>query len=74
MILQIAVPGGAWTWGVLFWATLFPLPIALAIFWLARRRDDDHPLAWAASTFVAGLGNGGLGAVAVGLLYFHVRE
>lgn len=58
------------------WLLLLPVQILVAgaVYIRASRRDDNHAIAWAVATFAAGLGNGGMGSIVVGLLYSHLYE
>lgn len=58
------------------WLLLLPVPILVAgvVYIRASRRDDNHAVAWAVATFAAGIGNGGMGSIVVGLLYSHLYE
>lgn len=51
-----------------------PLLMAGVVYIRAARRGDDHAVAWAVAAFAAGVGNGGMGSVVVGLLYSHLYE
>lgn len=72
--LQVGFPGGPELGIIFLISILFPFPIALVIYWVASRRGDNHALAWATGTFLAGLGNSGFGSIIVGLLYYHLRD
>lgn len=58
------------------WLVLLTVPLLMTsiVYIRASRQKDDHAVAWAVTAFAAGLGNGGLGSIFVGLLYSHLHE
>lgn len=68
-----SIPTSAELWGLLVFRLAVPLLMALVMVVILRRREETHWKAWTAATFFAGIGNGGLGSIAVALLYHTVE-
>lgn len=68
---QIAREAPAW---LALWPDLLvALGVAGILLYWTTRDTDAHWLSWPLVAAIAGIGNGGLGSIGAGLLYFHVR-